>query len=189
MLAICIPTFDRVHTGFALSLARLTASFGSQKHMLLNIRMSDLAVARNMVAAHALRSGASEILWLDSDHEFPPTAYQSLKETGKEIVGATYRMRGPTESLAHLGPLGEGDVVEVKALPGGLCLVQASVYTRIGYPWYETKWQEDGTVSTTDYTFAEKVAAIGVKSYVHKPLSYQITHLDEERRVIAHGTL
>src|SRR5690606_39174423 len=138
---------------------------------LLNIRMSDLAVSRNLAVTAALKAGATELLWLDSDHEFPPSIYHDLHGTGHAIVGATYIKRQTESEVAHAGTHGPGDVVPVDVLPGGLNLVRADVYRRIAWPWYETKFDPaTGRHATTDYVFASRARAAGFTCWLHKPL-------------------
>ncbi len=192
MLAICIPTFDRVHTGFAMSLARLTAHLAQngKAHCLVNVRTSDLAISRNTAVEQALAAGATELLWLDSDHEFPPDTYDTLAKADLDIVGATYIKRQSTNHLAHIGAEPGGPIVPVKALPGGMCLVKADVYKTVAYPWYETRINPATRQhSSTDYTFAQKAARADYTSWLHKPLSESITHLDEVARQIPKGAL
>lgn len=61
---------------------------------------SDLAYARNALAAQFLMSGFTDLVWVDDDMGFPPDAIVKLLGNDADFVGAVYRQRLRSGELA-----------------------------------------------------------------------------------------
>lgn len=139
-VAVCLPTFDHVHTGFAMSLAML-CSAQHAKITLINHRSSLIHKSRDLLVVEALKTDPDYILFLDSDLKFPAWTLGRLLSLDKDIVGATYIRRSPPHELL-VKPLPgtekmvvNGGVHEVMLVPTGCLLVKADVFRRIGRPY------------------------------------------------------
>lgn len=140
-VAVCLPTFDHVHTGFAMSLAML-CSANHARLTLINHRSSLIHKARDMLVVEALKSDPDYILFLDSDLKFPAFTLGRLLSLEKDIVGAGYVNRTPPHHLmVKLMPGSDavvvnGGVHEVALVPTGCLLVKADVFKRLGRPYF-----------------------------------------------------
>lgn len=139
-VAICLPTFDHVHTGFAMSLAML-CSANHARLTLINHRSSLIHKARDLLVVEALKTDPDYIFFLDSDLKFPAFALGRLLSLEKDIVGAAYVNRTPPHHLM-VKPLGDapmmvnGGVHEVATIPTGCLLVKADVFLKLGRPYF-----------------------------------------------------
>jgi hypothetical protein len=79
-LSICVPCGDTVKTEFSYSLSKLMAVLSAndvQVH--LHMRKGSLiAEQRQQLAEESKTVGSQEILWLDSDMQFPFDLYKRL---------------------------------------------------------------------------------------------------------------
>ena len=184
MLAICIPSGNDWKADFALSYGKLIRSLTEDgtPHIVINIRSSDIYSSRNNITDQALESGATELLWLDSDLHFPADVYSRLKSEDKDFIGATYLKRSMSGELTHVErPENTGaDIEEVFALPGGCNLIQAKVYETVAWPWYahivDTK---NRVLKGEDFTFSIQARKAGFSIWVHRPLSVELNHMAE----------
>jgi hypothetical protein len=141
-VAICLPTFDHVHTGFALSLAMLMAK--PFAHItLINHRSSLIHKARDLLVVEALKSDPDYIFFLDSDLKFPAWTLGRLLSLEKDIVGAAYVNRTPPHHLMvkQIGTAPQvvnGGVVEVASVPTGCLLVKAEVFKKLSRPYFRS---------------------------------------------------
>lgn len=141
-VAVCVPTFDHVHTGFAMSLAMLTSAHHA-KLTLINHRSSLIHKARDLLVVEALKSDPDYILFLDSDLKFPAWTLGRLLSLEKDVVGAAYVNRTPPHRLMVKLPGNEtqvinGGVHEVESVPTGCLLVKADVFRRLGRPYFRS---------------------------------------------------
>jgi hypothetical protein len=142
-VAVCVPSFDHVHTGFALSLAMLFST--RDAHMtLINHRSSLIHKARDLIVEEALKGDPDYILFLDSDLHFPRWTLGRLLSLDKDIVGAGYVNRTPPHHLMVKLARGSeamvinGGVHEVALVPTGCLLVKAEVFRKIGRPYFRS---------------------------------------------------
>lgn len=148
-VAVCLPTFDHVHTGFAMSLAML-CSANHARLTLINHRSSLIHKARDLLIVEALKTDPDYILFLDSDLRFPAWTLGRLLSHGKDIVGASYiRRTPPHELLVKILPGTEQMVVngglhEVALVPTGCLLVKADVFKRMSRPYFRSPSFENG---------------------------------------------
>lgn len=142
-VAVCVPTFDHVHTGFAMCLAMLTSAHHA-KITLINHRSSLIHKARDLLIVEALKSDPDYVLFLDSDLKFPAWTLGRLLSLDKDIVGAAYvRRSAPHELLVKPLPGNEqqvvnGGCIEVAALPTGCLLIRADVFKRLNRPYFRS---------------------------------------------------
>lgn len=142
-VAVCVPSFDHVHTGFAMSLATM-CSAQHARIVLINHRSSLIHKGRDLLVVEALKAEVDYVLFLDSDLKFPPWTLGRLLSLGKDIVGASYvRRTPPHDLLVKLLPGNERTVVdggahEVALVPTGCLLVKTDVFRKLGRPYFRS---------------------------------------------------
>lgn len=140
----------------------------------------------NGIARSALASGADAILWIESDHTFPPHALTQLIADDKPIVGCTYKKRDADGNwpfmLDLVDPADEGQgLARVKFLPGGFVLIRREVYEATAYPWYRADYGLNGrpmdVFESQDVFFSENAIAAGFDIWCDVKLSEEIGHI------------
>ena len=210
-VALCIPSGDRWHAGFALDVAKLVGAESLHDPTLalavLNVRGSILPQLRATLATQALGIGADWLLWLDSDMRFPKDTLRRLLAHDRPIVGCNYPTRQPpittgcirgTETI-YTAPESHG-LESVDRMGFGCVLVARDVFVRMERPWFIFGYNrhEDGYIGE-DYYWFQKAKAMGHDVWVDHDLSHEIFHLGEvplsnthavhaRQEAFAHGT-
>lgn len=200
-VAVCLPTFDHVHTGFAVSLAMMFST--RHAHMtLINHRSSLIHKARDLLVAEALKGDPDYILFLDSDLHFPRWTLGRLLSLEKDVVGASYVNRTPPHQLM-VKPLPgmesmviNGGVHEVATIPTGCLLVKADVFRKLGRPYFRSPSFEVNDATPVylaeylppemrpitigeDVNFCAQVRQLGYKVWLDAELTADIGHIGE----------
>lgn len=190
-IAICIPSGDRWHAGFALDVAKLVgythASDPTAAVAILNVRGSILPQLRATLTKQALAIGADWLFWLDSDMRFPKDALLQLLAREKSIVGCNYATRQPpikTGASKNLETVytraDDTGLVEVDRMGFGCVLVHQSVFARMERPWFAFGYSRpDDDYLGEDYFWFQKAKAMGELVWLDHDLSQQIFHLGE----------
>lgn len=216
-IAICIPRYGDTKGDFTISLARmlvhtLSVQVGSPggpvkfQIEIFTATSSDLPANRTELLRRAIEWQARYLLWLDTDHVFPPDALLRLLKHGLPVVGCNYARRseptGPTATrvdangkLEHVWTTAEkaksGQLEEVAVLGLGLCLVdllvlhdvKAQVEKGVGWAHWSPFDRKllPGTNSRMgeDASFFAELRDAGVKIWVDHGLSWQVGHLAE----------
>lgn len=212
-IALCIPHGTHVHAKFMASVVAMVQHTLKAEIVFNGVRTvpdielmmetgSIVAAQRNFLAERAINWGANFILWLDSDHTFPPQALVRLLSLNKPVVGANYPRRGyptyPTaldmdlKDLWTTRELAEAGAVEqVKRLGLGLCLVDITVIAKLGeyalaagfnsvWPLFAfTPIEGDLAGGGEDAYFFGLLDQFGIEAYVDHRLSWQVGHLHE----------
>src|SRR3712207_4119719 len=155
-IAICTPHYADVSPDYARSLAKLmlhtsraNISFNGAPAVpdleIFMRRSSVLPRCRNRLVEDAVEWDANYLLWIDGDHAFPASALLRLLSLNLPIVGVNYPRRAdptwPTavsldgELIWTTADLAQrGDVVQVRHLGLGLCLVDMNVVHALRAP-------------------------------------------------------
>lgn len=185
-IALCIPSNGDVKLGFAISLAQLFASPPKDAELaIITSSSSILPLSRTSLVDDARRWGADYILWLDTDHVFPPETPWQLLRRGLDVVGCNYPRRSRDAApTARIGPGlavvttqrdAERDKVQkVDGMGLGLCLMRASVFDRIERPWF-VQTPDLGE----DYYLFNKLREAGIELYVDHRASMAVGHISE----------
>jgi hypothetical protein len=218
-VAICIPRYGDTKGEFTISLARMIAHSlsvrvegGPLQIEILSASSSDLPANRTELLKQAIAWQARYLLWLDSDHVFPPDTLLRLLEHKLPVVGCNQPRRslptGPvavrvddkgemehvwtTEALARAGT-----VEEVHHVGLALCLmdlnvlhqVKAHVEKGVGWAHWEPFDRKllPGTNARMgeDVSFFRELTDAGVKVHVDHGLSWEVGHIAE--RVITNA--
>lgn len=190
-VAICTPSRDMVHSGFAFDLANLTAHFTAKGGSInvLNSIGTLIADQRVDLAAMALEQGADWILWLDTDMRFPKDALDRLLAHNEAIVGCNYSTRMlPPEPTATNYKNGEWEKVytrpestglePVSFLGMGCILTRADVFKKIEHPCFHLGFStKNNKFIGEDVYFCMKAGDAGFKVMLDHDLSKEIRHI------------
>jgi Anp1 len=195
-IAICVPTRDVVHVGFAKCLANLTASLAVDNidyELLFNLG-SVIPQQRNTLVDHALTINATHLLWLDSDMHFPHQTVQQFLEHNKDIVAATYSTRvKPQRSVAFLDQnnldlrlTNKTGLHKVFAVGMGCMLVTRRVFENIPKPWFQYIWNEDTKdLSGEDIYFCKQANDTGFEVWIDSDVSQRVAHYGTKAYLIS----
>jgi hypothetical protein len=192
-IAVCIPTRDTVHAGFAFDLANLVGYFAASGAGHVNILHSNgtlICDQRVDLVNMALTQGAEWILWLDSDMRFPADALSRLLAHGKPIVGTNYSQRVvPPLPTAHVS-IGNGEfknmwtnadstgLAEIDFLGMGCLLTKAEVFKRMEKPWFHLGYStRNHKFIGEDVYFCLNAAKAGYPVLLDHDLSKEIGHI------------
>lgn len=193
-IAVCIPTRDMVHAGFAFDLANMvgnyTASTGRSSINILYVSGTLIADQRVDLATMALAQGADYILWLDSDMRFPKDTLSRLLAHDKPIVGCNYSQRVvPPKPTAH-NTVGNGEFIpvwtkedskgleEVGFLGFGCILTKADVFRKIEKPWFHLGYStRNHRFIGEDVYFCLQAQKAGIPVLLDHDLSKEIGHI------------
>ena len=152
------------------------------------MRGFDTATCRRKLVAGARQWGASHILFLDDDMDFPADAGLRLLAHDKEIVAANYTTRCfPVVPLAQrngerIPSRGRAGLEMVHFAPTGVMLIQMGVFDRIDRPYFETVCDPDSpdeeSISDDGY-FCMKAQKAGIPTWIDHDLSQQIGHVGD----------
>lgn len=135
-------------------------------------------------AKAVLETGASHILFIDSDMMFPRDTIKMLLSRDRDIIGANYIQRtDQTKWTAQINnnsviSTGQKGVQEVDIIGMGVCLIKTDVFRKIKQPWFNTPF-ENGSYLGEDAYFCREAQKNGFKIYVDHDLSQQVHHIGE----------
>jgi hypothetical protein len=185
-IAICVPSTDHVWADFAFSMNACllyTMFNGLQLSAIVNKKGFIVHQARCALVQDALNSGATHMMFMDSDHIFPKELIIKLASHDKEVVGvhcATKRapIRSNCDGLdgKRLTAPGAG-LQEVKRLGTGLMLVDLKVFKKMRQPYFDFKWDKERGWIGEDYYFCDRVREQGFKVYVDHDVSKECYHI------------
>lgn len=199
-LAILIPSMEIVHADFMVSLATLQAMIHQAppwktekgedfNYNILNERGSIIQISRQSLAQQALDWGATDILWLDSDMQFPPNILHLLARHDLPVVACNYVKRqipAMPNSKTMNGKLlatnkWSSGLEEAGSTGFGCMLMKAEVLTRVEPPWFDCCWViRDGNLAAVgeDVFFCHKLRELaGIKTMVDHDASKLIGHI------------
>lgn len=184
-VVICTPSRGEVRAEFTADLVELIRSNPSVYYATaLGCYLSNL---RQNLADNVLNSGASHLLFIDSDMRFPPDTVKRLLKADKDIIGANCRIRtaagtttrrlveGKWEMLSSVGKTGyeQADVIGF-----GVTLIKTKVLQGLERPWFAMPWDvQSKNYVGEDVYFCLKAIDAGFKVWVDHDLSQQIGHI------------
>jgi hypothetical protein len=191
-VSIVIPATDLCHTGMALCLAHMI------KHTFLQFPenlealsinsygTSIIPFSRQVLAKTSLEQGATHILWIDSDMEFPPdTLLRFLRRDEKLIAANCMTRRKPFRNTAQYENsepvptrMESSGLEKVNRVGFGVAWTAAEVFENISLPWFDFEWMSElSCFLGEDYTFFEKAKAAGYELFVDHDLSKEVHHI------------
>lgn len=198
-VVLAIPSPGIWHADFALSLLGLQHKFmtvpipGYRDHELqyCSSKGSILTKMRREAVEFALSIKASHVLWLDTDHTFPPILLHRLLSHKKEVVAANCVVkRIPSSPTARQYVEGKAQGAPVFSDPDkhglekvwrvgtGIMLVDTCVYEKTGSKIFNMYWREEfQTDQGEDWSMCEAVQAAGFDIYVDHDVSRAVGHI------------
>lgn len=202
-VAIVVPTRGNMPKEFVFSLTSMCIVTASQIDGLeIGVMFGECTYIhrnRNDLARMAIDSGATHMLWLDDDMQFPPDLLIRLLKQNKPIVGCNYvtrDIRPQPITILHTGTT-EGHpperlwtlpddvgLVSVDAVGFGAVLIQTQVFEKIAEPWFENYLVKESPVGPywvgEDADFCQKARAAGFTILVDQRMSQAIGHVDRK---------
>lgn len=188
---------------FGVDLVNLVASFTkkpvpgykSQELRVVNVRSSILPKNRLNLVKAAQAAQATHILFLDSDHSFPPDLIHRLAKHKKMVVAAncvTKQVPANTTARAKSQLRAQGDPVysdpdmhgleAVWRVGTGVMLVAMSVFKLIGRGvWDMTYLPEADDYQGEDWSFCQACEKQGVPIFVDHDVSRLVGHIGNFR--------
>mgnify|MGYP001612450269 CR=1 FL=1 len=173
-VGIFTPCFrEQVHIGQSYMLARLCVSLATagMRPDPFYRASACLDAARNWAVNEACRRDCHTLLMVDADvFTTEPTFLADMRDeikTGAAVVGAAVMTRDGRENTTADGAVGTG-----------LMLIDLRKLTDMPQPWFRTKFDERGEVSTgEDISFCRRVMAHGRRVAIVR--SFPTTHVGE----------
>ena len=135
---IAMPCYDTMKVETCVSLLNTYAVLARSgvECIFKSVKSSLITHARNLLTAGFMASEYDYMLFVDADVEFPPDAVLRMLVPEKDIVVTPYRLKeNPNQvryPVEHLDPdnikILPFDLVELKAAPAGLMLINRSVF-------------------------------------------------------------
>ena len=184
-IAIAIPSFDTVHTDFAMSLALLVAKSQVGRQLaLINQKGANISQNRYLLTEKAIKLGCDKIFFMDSDMIFPPDALVKLDEADKDIIGCNYpRHNAPITCNCRdlngkdVDPEAKG-IGEVGLIATGALLIKLDVLKKIGKPYFHNFYEpKNDSFVGEDFSFCMRARAEGYKIFCDFDLSQMIGHI------------
>jgi hypothetical protein len=217
-VAICIPRYGDTKGEFTISLGRmLVRSVADEVSLpsgparlqveIFSVSSSDLPASRTRLLQHAIQWQARYLLWLDTDHVFPPDSLLRLLRHALPVVGVNQARRtdptGPVTmrfdaagEMEHVWTTAElaraGKVEEVAHVGLAFTLMDMAVLHQVkahvettGPGWdhwapFDRKLLP-GTNARMgeDASFMQELREADVKIFVDHGLSWEIGHIGE----------
>ena len=179
-----------IYTDFALCMNAMcihTLMKQIQITAIISKKGSMVDSARCSLVVDAIQTGATHILFLDSDHTFPRDLLERMIRSDKDIVGihqVTKRppIRSNCEDMQgnRLTAPGAG-LQEVTRIGTGIILIKLAVFNNMKLPYFEYRFDK-GMFKTPhwigeDYYFCEAARHKGYKIFVDHDLSKECYHI------------
>lgn len=191
VVGICVPSFDQLHADFwfdfsgmliwTLTKNEIPLSIGMHNH-----RLSVLPVVRNRLVRDAINSGATHVLFLDSDMRFPPDTLLRLLSHDKDIVAANCVLRAfPTRATAWADgahvftDAGMDGLQEVDSIGTAVMLIKTDVFRKMPKPWFyfQPRPEDPNEALGEDQYFCAKAKECGFKVHIDHGLSHSVAHV------------
>lgn len=145
----------------------------------------DTAQARRKLVTNAKEWGASHILFIDDDMDFPHDGAARLLAAQKPVVAANYTTRGlPVVPLSmtsgkRIYSVGKNWLERVDRAPTGFMLIEMGVFGKIAKPYFNAPPVNDDSDDgvSDDYYFCDKARAAGVEIWIDHHVSNAVRHI------------
>ena len=192
-VVVCIPSMGTWTAETSRCMALMFSDFAqrkvrgahSQKMSILSAQGSMLGQLREMMVMKALQSGATHLLFIDSDMKFPMTTARRLLEHRKEFVGANCTTRvHPVETVAHdlqgnrVISKGKHGLMKVQHVGLAVTMIEAEAVKLLRPPLFLQDWIPNiRKYCGEDVYFCQKLVETGVDLYIDHDLSREIGHV------------
>lgn len=208
-LLIGIPCMDMVHTQFLKDLLGMLTYLSQQElprnyqlvgYTVETVLTSILSHKRELVVQGALDTGATHILFLDSDQAFPPDLVHRLLRHGKKCVAAniatktlptmpTARKLNAKGTFSPVMPRGpeesrENPLEAVHMVGCGIMLLSMAAIKALpdSKGLFPVSWNKEISGYTgEDWNFVESLKRAGVQIWIDHDLSWDVGHMGQYR--------
>lgn len=198
---VAVPSGIHWFADFGTSLVSLVANFAnqpvpgykSQELRVMNIKGSILPKQRLEALKAAKAIDATHLLYLDSDHTFPPDMLHQLLSRGKDVVAANCvtktipamptarKLKGgdPQGEQVYTDPESVG-LERVWRIGTGVMLLTKRAYMQIPHSAFAMVYKEDGdTFQGEDWTMCAAFEEAGVPIFVDHTVSKKVGHVGQ----------
>lgn len=192
-LFVCIPSLGIWQSKFGYSLALMTSYFSTvrmpgyagQKLSLAMVESSMLCASRENLVKKSLQQGATHILFLDCDMEFPPETVHRLLQHEKQFICAGYPTRSePCYPIAcdfngkKVNSFERSGIEKIQHAGFGMVLIDTECIKQLRPPLFLMDWLPAlGSYCGEDVYFSQKMAEIGVDLWIDHDLSKDVRHI------------
>ena len=178
-ICIAIPTNRSIRSRTLKALLELDVPY--EKHIVVATEGYTTAENRNYIISQAQKAKCTHVLMVDDDMVFPPDTLTKLIESGKEVIGvnANSRMLPLKTTVEPLNddPFPEA-IFQVKAVGGGVLLIDMKVFEAIDQPWFDVETFDFGmTKMGEDSWFCRKATQAGFGIWCDNTI--EIGHIGE----------
>lgn len=196
-LVVCVPTDGHPTSPFVYSLSHFFMALRDANHALnrwdIAFVLSDGSAihdSREQLADKALSMGATHLLFIDDDMEFPPSAVLSLLNRKLPLVGCNYTRRKPPHVAVASRADMRGLITTTPESTGlepahgtgfGMVLVAREVFLAVQKPWFLPTWDYvTRSYSGEDVMFFRRAAGEGFQLQIDQDASRMIGHCSEQ---------
>jgi len=185
-IALCVPT-NRGVKGLTAECLMKMVEF--TPHKIIPFVASEgytIAENRNCLAARAIRSGATHMMFIDDDMVFPEDTIMRLLAHNKDIMGVKYQPRQVSSNHAtgmfktNIEPdqIPTDRIYPCDGVGTGIMLINLDVFKKIERPWFDFITHEVGMIITgEDFYFCYKAKDAGCEVWADPTL--QIGHIGD----------
>jgi hypothetical protein len=185
-IAICTPVHGDTRAGYTFSLAAMLLETVKQRPDLelkvFYVSCSNVAVGRQRLVEKVVDWDGDWLLWIDSDHDFPPDSLIRLLAHDEPFIGCNQSRReqaatptaGIGEELVYTTPkkVQDGEVETVDWLGLAFCLVSMRALQEADLPLFQGVVDEG-----EDVIFCIRMKEAGYPPKVDHRLSAQVGHI------------
>lgn len=148
---------------------------------------SYIQTLREGSASAVLASGATHILFIDSDMMFPFDTAKQLLSRDKDIIAANYVQRVEQEKWTAIingesvVSANKTGIQEVDSIGMGVCLIKMDVFKKLPKPWFSMPWQNGGYYVGEDIYFCGLAKSYGYSIWIDHDLSQKVHHIGDVR--------
>jgi hypothetical protein len=198
-ILIVVPSGTHWLAEFGVSLISMLGYFSNtrigaskvQQYQLANVRGSILPNSRLKGLKAAKEVNATHLLYLDSDHTFPPDTLNRLLKHGKDCVAAncvTKTIPAMTTARKYSETNKQGTVVfsdlestgleKVWRVGTGVMLLSRRLFSKIPHDSFAMSYKSlDDTYQGEDWALCEAIEYEGCPIYIDHKLSREIGHI------------
>jgi len=191
-LCVAVPSMGSWKSKFGQSMAMMFAEYMSWKPEgvktklihLINIESSMLVQNRHVAVVRALQRGATHVLFLDADIQFPKDLFKRMLDRDKDVVTADYTVRClPINGVARdlegnpVDPRKKAGMQKVRFAGLGCMMVKAEVLKKMRPPMFMMEWIPDHNgYCGEDVYFCQWLQELGYDIWLDHDISKTLRH-------------
>lgn len=192
-VVIATPTYDGFKGPFVGSLVpalKILAKVGVDYDFYTRVGDSAVGRSRDTLVAHFLASEATDLVFIDSDLGFDPSAVMRLLQHDVDVVGGCYLKKQADKEYAcdlllkNGKPIKKGNLFKAIMVPGGFLRIRRNVFESLKdsvsrydvngmtvYGFFE-EYIKDGRFVREDVAFCRRYRAAGGEIYLEPNINF-----------------